>query len=304
MTENQSRTKAYVLLGILALIWGTSFILIKQGLKAFHADEVGALRVSAACFFLLPMALKQVVGLQRSDYWKLFVAGMMGIFLPAFLFAAAQTHMDSSVAGILNTLTPLFTMIIGVIVFRQRFALNSVIGIMLGLAGALTLTISRSGNVTGFNAYALFIVCGCLSYGCNLNFTKFKLPHLKSTTITSVALLLIGPLALSYLMFFTDFTTTLTTTDGGWKAAGFVVLLGLMSTSVATLLFNELVKISGPMFTSSVTYLLPIVGLFWGFIDGENVGIGHFVGLATIMIGVYLANKRPAAKQAPARTTS
>lgn len=303
MTENQSRTKAYVLLGILSLIWGTSFILIKQGLKVFDADEVGALRVSAACFFLLPMAFKQLKGLQRSDYGKLFAAGMMGIFMPAFLFAAAQTHMDSSVAGILNTLTPLFTMMIGVIVFRQRFAFNAIAGIMLGLAGALTLTISRSGNVTGFNAYALFVVLGCLSYGSNLNFTKFKLPHLKSTTITSVALLLIGPLAFSYLMLFTDFTSTISQASGGWKAAGFVVLLGLMSTSVATLLFNELVKISGPMFTSSVTYLLPIVGLFWGFVDGEYVGVGHFVGLATIMVGVYLANKRPVTGQAPARTT-
>ena len=177
MTEKQTRTRGYVLLGILALIWGTSFILIKQGLKVYTADELGALRVSAASLFLLPMAITQVRGLQRSDYWKLFTAGIMGIFLPAFLFAAAQTHMDSAVAGILNTLTPLFTMVIGVIVFRQRFAGNAVAGILLGLVGALTLTISRSGNVTGFNAYALFIVCGCLSYGCNLNFTKFKLPH-------------------------------------------------------------------------------------------------------------------------------
>ncbi|MGC3948495.1 MAG: DMT family transporter [Chryseolinea sp.] len=302
MTENQTRTKAYVLLGILALIWGTSFILIKQGLKVFDADEVGALRVSAACIFLLPMALKQVKGLQRSDYWKLFAAGMMGIFMPAFLFAAAQTHMDSSVAGILNTLTPLFTLIIGTIVFRQRLALNVIPGILLGLIGALTLIVSRSNGAIGFNAYALFIVFACLSYGSNLNFTKYKLPHLKSTTITSVALLLIGPLALAYLLLFTDFTTRVTHVEGAWKAAGFVVLLGLMSTSVATLLFNELVKLSGPMFTSSVTYLLPIVGLFWGLIDGEDVGVGHLVGLATIMVGVYLANKRPAVKQTPART--
>jgi drug/metabolite transporter (DMT)-like permease len=301
VTEKQTRTRAYVLLGILALIWGTSFILIKQGLKVFAADEVGALRVSAACLFLLPMALRQVKTLQRSDYWKLFASGMMGIFLPAFLFAAAQTHMESAVAGILNTLTPLFTMIIGAIVFRQRFALNAIAGILLGLIGALTLSLSRNGNVTGFNAYALFIVLGCLSYGCNLNFTKFKLPHLKSTTITSVALLLIGPLALVYLLQFTDFTMKLTHIAGGWRAAGFVVLLGLMSTSIATLLFNELVKLRGPMFTSSVTYLLPIVGLFWGFIDGEDLGTGHFIGLAAIMVGVYLANKRPAIKTASPR---
>lgn len=302
MTEQQTRTRAFVLLGVLSLIWGTSFILIKQGLKVFSADEVGALRVSSACLFLLPMAFSQVRSLQRSDYWKLFASGMMGIFLPAFLFAGAQTHMDSAVAGILNTLTPLFTMVIGAIVFRQRFAGNAIAGILLGLAGALTLTISRSGNVTGFNVYALLIVLASLSYGCNLNFTKFKLTHLKSTTITSVALLLIGPLALAYLLLFTEFTPKLTQVEGGWRAAGFVVLLGLMSTSVATLLFNELVKLRGPMFTSSVTYLLPIVGLFWGFVDGEDLGAGHFIGLAAIMVGVYLANKRTTAKEASPRT--
>jgi len=301
VTEQQTRTRAYVLLGILSLIWGTSFILIKQGLKVFAADEVGALRVSAACLFLIPMAVGQIRALQRSDYWKLFASGMMGIFLPAFLFAAAQTHMESAVAGILNTLTPLFTMAIGAIVFRQKFAMNAIAGILLGLSGALTLTISRSGNVTGFNMYALLIVLASLSYGCNLNFTKFKLTHLKSTTITSVALLLIGPLALIYLLGATDFTSKLTHIDGGWKAAGFVVLLGLMSTSVATLLFNELVKLRGPMFTSSVTYLLPIVGLFWGFVDGEDLGTGHFIGLAAIMVGVWLANRKPAVKETPAR---
>jgi drug/metabolite transporter (DMT)-like permease len=304
VTEKETRTKAYLLLGILALIWGTSFILIKQGLKVFSADEVGALRVSAACLFLVPMALKHLKELQRPDYWKLFASGMMAIFFPAFLFATAQTHMDSAVAGILNTLTPLFTMIIGAMVFRQRFAWNAITGILLGLVGALTLSLSRNGNVTGINVYALFIVLGCLSYGCNLNFTKFKLPHLKSTTITSVALLLIGPLALIYLLQFTDFSMKLTHAAGGWKAAGFVVLLGLMSTSVATLLFNELVKLRGPMFTSSVTYLLPIVGLFWGFVDGEDLGTGHFIGLAAILVGVYLANKRPIVKAAASPRTA
>jgi drug/metabolite transporter (DMT)-like permease len=293
VTEKETRTKAYVLLGTLALIWGTSFILIKQGLKVFDADEVGALRVSAASLFLFPVAIRQLRHLQRSDYWKLFAAGMMGIFLPAFLYAAAQTHMASAVAGILNTLTPLFTMVIGAIIFRQRFAWNAVAGILLGLAGTLTLSLSRNGNVTGFNAYALFIVIGCLSYGANLNFTKFNLPHLKSLTITSVALLLLGPLAMAYLFLFTEFTTKLSHTEGAWRAAGFVTLLGLMSTSVATLLFNDLVKLRGPMFTSSVTYLLPIVGLCWGFADGEDLGAGHFIGLATIMAGVYLGNRKP-----------
>lgn len=291
-TDSITLYRPYILLGILALIWGTSFILIKQGLKAFEADEVGALRVASAFAFMLPIAVFKVRELKRDDYWKLFVSGLLGIFIPSFLFAAAQTHMDSSVAGIMNTLTPLFTMILGGLIFRQRFGMSAVIGIICGFAGAVVLIVSRSGGSIGFNSYALLIVVACLSYGSNLNFIKFKIPNLRSLAITSVSLMLIGPLAVIYLFGFTEFTTKLELQEGAWRALGFVVLLGFMSTAVATILFNELVKIGTPMFASSVTYLIPIVGVMWGALDGEQLGVGHFAGMVAIIIGVYLANRK------------
>lgn len=290
--EDTARYRPYVLLGILSLIWGTSFILIKQGLKVFSADEVGALRVTSAFVFMLPIALFKVGELQRNDYWKLFVSGILGIFIPAFLFAAAQTRMDSSVAGILNTLTPLFTMILGGLIFKQRFGLYPIIGILCGFGGAVLLILSRGTGTIGFNSYALLIVVACLSYGSNLNFIKFKIPHIRSLAITSVALMLIGPLAVVYLFGFTGFLEKLTVDDQAWKALGFIALLGLMSTAVATILFNELVKIGTPMFASSVTYLIPIVGVMWGVWDGEKLGLGHFLGMFAIIIGVYLANRK------------
>lgn len=293
MPEN-NRALSITLFVSLTLIWGTSFILIKQGLKVFSPDEVASLRVTAASLFLLPVALTQLRELKGQDYWKLFASGMMAIFIPAFLFSTAQTRMDSSAAGILNALSPIFTMIIGAFLFNQRFKGYAIVGIVLGFAGAAVLSITRSdGSISGINAYALLIVLACFFYGSNLNFVKYVIPDLRSVTITSVSVLLIGPLAAIYLFGFTGFTHKLSTAEGAWKATGFVTLLGLMGTAIAILLFNRLVKMTTPIFASSVTYVMPIVAVLWGLLDGEEIRTGHLIGMTAIIGGVYLANKKP-----------
>lgn len=292
MPQNNKYT-AIILLIVLSLIWGTSFILIKQGLKVFAPDVVGALRVTAASLFLLPLALPRLRQLKQGDHFKLLMSGLMGIFFPAFLFAWAQTQLNSSLAGILNTLSPLWTMIIGAIFFTQRFRGLAILGIIISFTGTILLALSRSGNaITGFNLYALLIVAACALYGANLNWIKFKIQGLSSLTITSVSLLFIGPLAAVYLFTFTDFILVLTTTPGAWKAFGFILLLALMSTAVANLLFVKMLSISTPLFASSVTYIMPIVAVMWGVIDGEKLLVGHFIGMAAILGGVYLANKK------------
>ncbi|MBL7859112.1 MAG: DMT family transporter [Cyclobacteriaceae bacterium] len=292
MNENQ-KLISILLLIVLTLIWGSSFILIKQGLKVFGPDEVGAIRVMAAALFLSPAAIIQWREVKKDDHWKLFLVGMVGTLIPAFLFATAQTQMDSSVAGIINTLTPIFTMIVGALVFKLRFRGLAVVGIILGFAGAVILSLSRSGGaINGFNAYALLIVLACLLYGTNLNFIKFKIRDLGALTITSVSLLFVGILAGIYLFGFTHFTQKFSTHEGAWRAFGFIVLLGCMSTAIATFLFNRLVKISTPLFASSVTYIMPIVAVAWGFLDNEKITAGHFIGMAAIVGGVYLANRR------------
>lgn len=291
--SSQKNFTAIFLLIILSLIWGTSFILIKQGLKVFAPDVVGALRVTAASLFLLPLALPRLRQLKQGDHFKLLMSGLMGIFFPAFLFAWAQTQLNSSLAGILNTLSPLWTMIIGALFFTQRFRGAAIVGILISFTGTILLALSRSGNaITGFNLYALLIVAACALYGANLNWVKFKIHDLGSLTITSVSLLFIGPLAAVYLFVFTDFTTVLTTEPGAWKAFGFIALLALMSTAIANLLFVKLLGISTPLFASSVTYIMPIVAVMWGVIDGEKLVVGHFIGMAAILGGVYLANRK------------
>lgn len=292
MSENKKGTAVFLLI-LLALIWGTSFILIKQGLKVFSPAEVGSLRVAAACIFLMPFAFLRWKELKQGDHFKLFLSGMMGIFIPAFLFALAQTRLQSSVTGILNTLSPVWAVVMGVLFFNQRFRGFAIFGLLVSLGGAIILALARAeGDIGGFNAYALLVVLACALYGANVNFLKFKVEGLGSMTVTSVSLLLIGPFAFVYLFGFTDFTQKLTSTPGAWQAAGFIVVLALMSTAIANLIFNKMLQISSPLFAASVTYLIPIVSVMWGVLNGEQLYLGHFVGMIAILGGVYLANRK------------
>jgi drug/metabolite transporter (DMT)-like permease len=288
-----AKAKALTLLILLSLIWGTSFILMKRGLLVFSPGEVGSIRVVAASLFLLPIAITQLRQLKVNQYLQLFASGLLGIFFPAFLFATAQTQLESSVTGIMNSLTPICTLLIGVFLFGQPFRTQSLLGIIIGLGGTVVLIFAKAGgSIGGINNYAFLVIIACICYAVNLNFIKYKITELKALTITSVSIMLISPLALIYLLGFTEFTSKITEAPGAWQALGYIVLLGIMSTSVATVLFNLLVKISNPLFTSSVTYIIPIVAVMWGLLDGEQLVIGHFIGMIAVIGGVYLANKK------------
>ncbi|CAN5402155.1 DMT family transporter [soil metagenome] len=291
--ETKNSPLAIFLMLILALIWGTSFILMKKGLVVFSPGEVGALRVTVAGFVLLPLAITRWKDLTPGHIPKLFMSGMIGIFIPAFLFTTAQRQISSSVSGILNTLSPLWTMVMGAIFFQVVFKRGAVVGILIGLAGSILLMVSRSGGqFTGFNLYGLLIVLACAFYGFNLNFIKFRIADLGSLTITSISVMLIAPLGAIYLFGFTDFIEKLTTVPGAWKAFGFIALLGTMSTAVAVSIFNKMVKMTTPLFASSVTYLMPIVSVMWGVLDGEELVLMHFIGMAAIFCGVYLTTRK------------
>jgi len=175
-------------------------------------------------------------------------------------------------------------MVIGAMFFSQRFRGWAIFGSVISFGGCIVLAMARAGGGLGaFNSYALLIVLACACYGLNLNFIKFKIPSLAPMTIISVSLLLIAPLAYIYLFGFTDFTYKLSHTEGAWRAFGFVMILALMSTAVANLLFYKLLRISSPLFASSVTYVMPLVSVMWGVIDGEVLLIGHFIGMVLIL---------------------
>jgi drug/metabolite transporter (DMT)-like permease len=292
--ENQNqRWLAWGLLGVLALIWGSSFILIKKGLVVYSAGEVGALRILSAALFLLPISLPKLKSVSRKQAAYLFLSGLMGSLIPAFLFAEAQTQLSSAVTGVLNALTPLFVLIVGVILFSQKINRESTLGLVIGFVGTAILILAGSGGDLGdMNFYALLVVLATFCYGNNLNLVKFYLQDLRPLAITSVSLFFVGIIAGVYLFTSTGFVDKLMHQEGALLATTAIVTLGVVGTAVALILFNNLVKMTNPLFTSSVTYLIPVVAVIWGILDGENLSIGHFLGMATVITGVYLANRK------------
>ena len=295
-TTNHSNLKNWGLLVLLALIWGSSFILIKRGLEVFSPGEVGAYRIVAAATFLLPLSLPRIKFLTSEQAQNLILIGLLGSFIPAFLFPTAQTRLSSSLTGVLNALTPLFVVIIGALFFRSKITRRNALGLVIAFIGVLILITLKEGSgldsFTGINGYAFFVILACICYGFNLHLIKSRFDSLKSIEITAISLLMVLPLALVYLMAGTDFSYKLVTHDGALRALGFVTLLGVMGTAIALILFNIMVKTASPIFASSVTYLIPVVAIFWGVLDGEVLLFGHYLGIAAVILGVWVGNRK------------
>ncbi len=288
-----NKTLAWIFLIILSLIWGSSFILIKKALIVYSPMEVGALRIVTAGLFLLPIAVQRLAKLSRRNWRILLLAGFVGSFGPAFLFALAQTHLQSGLTGSLNALTPLFTILIGSWFFGTVVTRRNAIGIALGFFGTVLLIFAGSGgSISDVNFYAFFVVLATIMYAANLNIIKAYLGELKPLTITSVSLLMVLPLALVILASMTDFSAKIIYEKGAWEALGYVSLLGVLGTAIALVIFNKTVQISTPLFTSSVTYIIPVIALVWGLIDGESLVTTHYISMALIIAGVYIANRK------------
>lgn len=289
----QQRTLAWILLALLTLIWGTSFILIKRGLDAFDPGEVGALRMFSAGLALLPFAFTKLKNVKGANWWLLFIVGFVGSFIPAFLFAKAETQLDSALAGVLNALTPLFVLIVGAVFFVQKFRKEQFLGIFIGFVGTTVLVMAGSfDSLSNINAYGLYILLATFCYGINVNVIKFNVKGLNAMTVTSVSLGMVAPLALAFILVFTDIPHQVATEPIARQSLLYVTILGVIGTATAMLLFNKLIQISSPIFTSSVTYLIPIVAIMWGLLDGEVLLPGHYLGMAGVLTGVYLTNRK------------
>lgn len=293
-TESSARNWFYLI--ILALVWGSSFILIKRGLEVFSPGELGAFRIVAAATFLLPLSLPRVRFLKSVQVQNLIIVGLVGSFIPAFLFAKAQTQLSSSLTGVLNALTPLFVVLVGALFFSSKITRRNALGLLIAFLGVLILVTVREGGGFGalsdINAYAFFVILACTCYGFNLNIIKFRFVELKPIEITAISLLMVLPVALIYLMAGTQFSYKLVSVPGAWQALGYVALLGILGTALALILFNMLVKTASPVFASSVTYLIPIVAILWGVWDGEVLLWGHYVGIAAVILGVWIGNRK------------
>ena len=294
---------AWILLIVLALIWGSSFILIKRGLVGLSPYELGSLRIVAAALFLLPSGIKRFPKVERKYYPYLLSVGLMGSLVPSFLFGIAQTNLESSITGVLNGLTPLFTILIGLIIYKQKQESKVFVGILVGFVGtAILITAGKGSALSGINGYAFLVVLATVCYATNLNLIKYHLGGLHAITVTSASLMMVGPFAAIYLFGFTDFWSNLMTVEGTSLATFYVCLLGILGTSIALIIFNKVLQITDPLFASSVTYLIPVVAVAWGLLDGEKLFLPHYLGMITVGIGVYIANSNRAAYKKNGKT--
>jgi len=279
----------FTILMILAFIWGSSFILMKIGMKSFSSEQAAALRIGMASLVLMPIAIKQIRKLLKKDLISLLIVGFIGSFFPAFLFMKAETRIDSSLAGMLNSLTPVFTLIVGLLFHQMKFRWMQVVGLSMGLAGATGLILAGQGFHFGtVNSYALYIVLATFFYAISINQIKAKLPHLTGVQVTSFSFLFIGPVALIYL-FTTNFTPVIA--NPGWPLHLLALAtLGIVGSSVAMLLMNSLIRHSSAVGASSVTYIIPIFAIVWGLLYGEKVTLLHLICMGFILAGVYLIN--------------
>ncbi|GAB5556644.1 MAG: DMT family transporter [Schleiferiaceae bacterium] len=296
MKENKSQL-AWAIFVVLALIWGSSFILMKRGLVSFSPYQVGALRVGFAWLFTLMIGFKHLVKFNKKNFVPFLIVGWLGNGLPYLLFPLAVTKLDTSVVGIINSLVPLFTLIVAVVLYRTPVKKLQILGLFLGLGGAIFL-INPSGvgaEISSHLMYAGFAIAATIMYALSITTIKNKLAEYNSMTITLMSLMTTGPFLLIGALA-TGSIDVLQNDPQGFKSLAYISVLGIVGSSIAVVLFNRLIKLSSSLFASSVTYAIPIVAILWGWIDGENIGWNHLIGGTAILIGVWLVNKKPREK--------
>lgn len=285
---------AWVMLFTLALVWGSSFILIKRSLAVFPPGQVAGGRLVFALLFFTPFLARQSRQAEvrvsvRHRWLALLASGIVGFVLPAFLFAEAGAHLNSSLAGALNSLSPLFTLLIGAAFFGNRLRLRQAGGILLGLAGSLLLVFFSASGSFAINGYALLVVLATVCYGLNTNLIGRYLRHLPALVSTAWLFAFAGPIALLTLAP-TDFLSRLLNPQHGAALAA-LITLGVFGSGLMSIFFNRIVQLASPLFAASVTYLIPVVALLWGVLDGEKIYAVQFAGMGVCLLGIWLVNK-------------
>jgi drug/metabolite transporter (DMT)-like permease len=282
----------WVYLIILSLIWGSSFILIDRAMEGLNSIQVGALRIVITALFLFPIGLGKVKLIKRSQWKWIFWTAMAGSLFPVFLFAIAQEQLDSSVASMLNSLTPLNTVVFGVLFFGIVVTKRQVLGVLIGLIGALVLVFAGADfNPSQNYWFSAFVFLATIGYGLNVNIIKKYLNDLNALAIVTgnfVIIVIPALIILAYTGFFNDIMHN----EAMQIAMGYVAILSLFGTAIAKVIYSRLVQISSPIFASSVTYTMPVVAIFWGLFFGERLSFYQIVGGIIILVGVYLVNKR------------
>lgn len=285
-------TKKWLYLILLSFIWGSSFILIKKALIGLSALQLGGLRVVLASLFLFAIGFKTLKNITRTDWKWLSIAGLLSSFFPPFLFALAQTEIDSGITSIFNSIVPLLTTLVGVLLFAAIITKRQILGVFIGLFGTVALIVAGMEFSQDQNYwYAIFILLSALGYAFNINIIKKHLSHLSPLAITTASFA-VAFLPALILVGYSDFFNEVADNPKMHTALWYLLALAIVGTSIANILFNRLIYISSPVFAASVTYTIPLVAVFWGVWDGETINAYQLIGGAIILFGVWLVNKK------------
>jgi drug/metabolite transporter (DMT)-like permease len=287
----ENKNLRFVYLVILALVWGSSFILIKRGLTGLTPFQLGSLRMIFAAVFLLIIGFNSIKQIQLRHWKYLVLTACCGTFFPVYLFSYAQTEISSSVSAILNSLTPLNTLMLGILIYKIDFQRRQIYGVIIGLLGSGLLILNGAANHPEQNYnYVVLLVIASIMYAMNVNFIKMYLSDLNPLSITT-GNFIVMIIPASFVLYFSGFFDAVQlqeTQDVIW----YIVILGVVGTALANILFYQLIKISSPVFASSVTYLIPVIAFLWGMVDNESLTLIQLLGACVIMFGVYLSAKK------------
>jgi drug/metabolite transporter (DMT)-like permease len=288
--EKSKRVWVYMFYTILVVTWGSSFILMKRSLEYYTAPQVATLRQLSALVTLIGFAVFHLRHIPPQKLGYLALSGLLGMFIPAYLFCYAELGVGSAIAGILNALTPAFTLVVGAVFFNQRILRMHIIGILVGFIGiALLIFVNPAGKLV-INHFAFFVIVATICYGFNINLVKMRLGELNPLHLTTVSVSIAGICSLVYLLITGGFHVLPVTPQNKIPLLA-AIALGVLGTAVAQLLFNQVIKRSSALFASSIVYALPVIAVFWGILDGEQFLIWHFSGMACILIGIVIIRR-------------
>jgi len=288
--ENNS-TKWY-LLGFLGCVWGSSFILMQLGLQGVNSIQLGSLRILFAALFLMIVGFKQIAKIPLYKWKYIALTSVFGTFVPAYLFAIALSKIDGSVSAILNSLTPLNTLLVGLFFFGLDVQRRQIFGVIIGFIGCVLLVLFGDGeNTTENYYYAILIVIASIFYGINVNLIKKYLSDLKPLAISTGNFVVMFVPAL-FVLYFSGFFD-IVHQEKVQTSLGFIVILGIVGTGFSNILFFKLIQLSSPVFASSVTYIIPVVAIMLGYLFmNETLSIVQVIGAFVVLVGVYFSSKK------------
>lgn len=283
----------WILLALLSIIWGSSFILIKKSLEHFNPYEVGALRVLIAGLVLLPVAIMNIRKFPKKNLKWLILAAITGNFIPMFLFPIAETEVSSSIAGIINSMMPIFVIIVGALLWKFQTTKRQIIGVLISFSGACILAFSGGEGGEFKLIPILLLLLATLLYAISTTTVKSKLSDIPAKILSAFvfSFVLIFPSLIA--LVFAGFFNELKMDNNLLVGLGFVSLLSVFGTGLAMMLNYRLLSVSTPLFASTVTLLMPVVAIIWGILDGEKLTSMQVFGAVIILAGLIFLRQMP-----------